>query len=427
MGTDDAPPPVGLTCVSGGVDGENMERRVPIPARPRLDCRRATARRRGSALVYVSATFVALIAFASLAVDLSRVYVVRSELQLAADAAARYGVTGLMTSVTAAETCAVDSANDNTADGTAVVINPDADIVFGRWANKKFTPLSGPARSTANAIQVTARRTAASGAAVPLFFARVIGKTSHDVAATSVAYLDDRQPSGIIGFSSILMKNNTFIGSYNSLTNRSPTEATATSVGSLLSNGTITGENNNELLGGIKLGAGAPTASGIDVTGGVSWLDAALVPPPQVAWAPAANPNGIPQDYTANGNVTLPGGDYWFTSLTVDGSLKFSGPATLVVDGPINVSGTLHAFDLIPGNLLIRQRGSNVFGDGDASGMDIVADLVGPGTEFVAKNRLTFRGRMVVGSIDFKNGGDVFYDIALGDSTAGGKQIVTVR
>src|SRR5689334_2185672 len=41
---------------------------------------------RGAALIYLTVTVVALIALASLAVDVGRVYVARGELQLAADA-----------------------------------------------------------------------------------------------------------------------------------------------------------------------------------------------------------------------------------------------------------------------------------------------------------------------------------------------------
>src|SRR5688572_19678299 len=61
------------------------------------------ARRRGSALMYLTVTLVALVAFVSLAVDLGRVQLVRGELQLAADAAARHAAAGLSAGVTTAE------------------------------------------------------------------------------------------------------------------------------------------------------------------------------------------------------------------------------------------------------------------------------------------------------------------------------------
>lgn len=378
--------------------------------------------------MYVTATMVALLAFASLAVDLGRVYVVRSELQLAADAAARYGISGLGSGVSTAESYAITAAGDNKADGSAVVIT-SADIEFGIWnpTNKTFAVLTGPARTAANAMRVTARRTSANGGGVPLMFARVLGKTSQNAQATSVAYLPPRTPAGIIGYASITMKNNTFIAAYNSATTTNPTAATASSVGTLSSNGTITGGNNNELLGGINLGPSAPDASGIDVSGTTTYLASPLVPPAAPAWAPVANPNGLPQNYAANGNVTLPGGTYWFTSLTVDGTLKFSSAATLYINGPVVISGSLQPQSLIPADLKIYQLGDEPFGDDNANGMDVIADLVAPDSEFLAKNKLKFRGRMIVKSIELKNNADLFYDVALGTSTGGSGGIVTVR
>src|SRR3954467_2933229 len=96
------------------------------PASPRLPAHTlwpAARRRRGSALVYVTATLVAMLAFVSLAVDLGHVFLVRSELQAAADAAARYGVTGIAAGVATAQTYAVNAAKENKSDGGDVVIN----------------------------------------------------------------------------------------------------------------------------------------------------------------------------------------------------------------------------------------------------------------------------------------------------------------
>ena len=385
--------------------------------------------RRGSALVYLTVAMVALVAFASLAVDLGRVQLVRGELQLAADAAARHGAAGLGSGTSAAQANAVNAANDNKADGTPVVLDPNTDIEFGTFndSTKTFMALTGLAQSGADAIRVTARRTAATGNAVPLFFARVIGRTVCDVRASSVArYQPDLTYRGIVGLNGITMKNNTFVGSYNSATTTSPTPATATSAGSLYSNGSITADNGSNLKGSVVLGPSAPNASGITVSGTTTYAGSALVAPPAAAWNPAANPGGIPQNYTANGNVTLPGGTYWFTSLTVNGNLTFSGPATITANGPVDLNGGLRAYNLIPGNLKIYQIGSYTFGDSDGNNIDLVADISAPSANFVAKNNLTFRGRMVMASIDVQNNAEMYYDAALG-GTSGGAKVVTVR
>jgi Flp pilus assembly protein TadG len=379
--------------------------------------------------MYITAVMVALIAFASLAVDLGHVWVVRNELQVAADSAARYGVSGLAAGITSAQNNAVAAARDNKADGTAVVIDPTTDVDFIDWnkTTRTYTVLTGAARSGANALRVTCRRTAASGGGVQLLFARVIGRTSHNVEATSIAYIEPQPQAGIIGYSSVTVKNNTFIGAYNSASDRNPTEATASSAGSLLSNGAISGGTNNVMKGDVVLGPGAPAVGGFTVSGAVTHLGQALVPPADAPWTPAANPNGVPQAYSVNGNVTLPGGTYWFTSLTVKGTLTFSGPATVTVNGPILVSGALRAYDLIPANLKIYQRGTYDFGDDDVNGADIVADILAPGADFITRNNLQFRGRLIVHSIDIQNNADIFYDVSLGSGTGGTGRIMTVR
>src|SRR3954470_2328813 len=98
-------------------------------------------------MVYAIVTMTALMAFISLAVDLGRVQLVKTELLRAADAAARYGVTGLP-NVTNAQNRAIAAANDNTADGSPVVISA-SDIEFGTWdvTTGTFTVLSGSART----------------------------------------------------------------------------------------------------------------------------------------------------------------------------------------------------------------------------------------------------------------------------------------
>jgi hypothetical protein len=287
--------------------------------------------------------------------------------------------------------------------------------------------LSGSARSGANALRVTARRTSSSGGAVPLLFARVIGLSSFNVQASSIAFLDYPPPSGIIGLDSVTVNNNTFVGGYNSATTPNPTNATATLSGNLSSNGLITGGTNNTLNGSVVLGPTAPNVVGIAVSSSTTRLGTALTPPADPAWAPGINPSGVPQNYTANGNVTLPGGNYWFTSLLVNGSLSFSGPATLTVNGPANVGGTLYAYNLIPGNLRVYVLGNNAFGDLDNNGMDIVADIIAPNASFLARNNLEVRGRLLVKTIELKNNADIYYDVSLGGAGGGGAVIATVR
>src|SRR3954462_2635270 len=96
-------------------------RDVLFPSQP---ARRPARRRRGTraafSLVWGIVCMVALLAFTSLAVDLGRVQVAKTELRRAADAAARYAVTGIRDNTVNAK--AVAAAADNTVDGAPLVL-----------------------------------------------------------------------------------------------------------------------------------------------------------------------------------------------------------------------------------------------------------------------------------------------------------------
>ncbi len=141
------------------------------------------------AVVYFLVMWTALIAFCSLAVDFGRVQMVKEQLQCAADAAARAGLVNLATSVSAAQTAAVNVAAANTVDGAAVTI-ATTDVAFGYWnpVAQTFTVATTAATQlAANAVQVTASRTAAKTNAVPLLFASIVGRGTCDVHSTAIA------------------------------------------------------------------------------------------------------------------------------------------------------------------------------------------------------------------------------------------------
>src|SRR5205814_1601632 len=99
--------------------------------------------------------------------------------QRAADAAARAAVAGLPTPGTA-QNNAVAVGGANLVDGSSMTIDSTNDVEFGTWnaSNKTFSVLTGVGRSAANAIRVTAHRSAARGTAVPLIFGKVVGQAT---------------------------------------------------------------------------------------------------------------------------------------------------------------------------------------------------------------------------------------------------------
>ncbi|MGC4030215.1 MAG: pilus assembly protein TadG-related protein [Tepidisphaeraceae bacterium] len=110
-------------------------------------------------MVYALMIFTALGGIVSLAVDYGHVQLVKTELQRAADAAARAALTDLPSGVTTARNTAVTVAGTNTADSTAVALNTSSDIEFGTWdiPTRTFTVSAVGSEASANAIRITAR------------------------------------------------------------------------------------------------------------------------------------------------------------------------------------------------------------------------------------------------------------------------------
>src|SRR3954471_15174439 len=87
---------------------------------------------KGIALIYTACVMVALAGVTTLAVDLGRVQLVKSELQAAADAAARQAAANLHLGYVTAQSKAIAAAGYNNADGTPVVVQ-SGDAEFGLW------------------------------------------------------------------------------------------------------------------------------------------------------------------------------------------------------------------------------------------------------------------------------------------------------
>jgi Flp pilus assembly protein TadG len=127
-------------------------------------------RPRGTVMIYSVIVMTVMLAFAVLAVDLGRISLARSQLQDAADAAARYAVAGMVSSSTyqtTAQSHAAAALADCTVEGVALSAS-NLTTTIGVWNSNGnvFTP----AATTPNAVKVelTFRFTTGSGR-VPLF------------------------------------------------------------------------------------------------------------------------------------------------------------------------------------------------------------------------------------------------------------------
>lgn len=151
---------------------------------PKVEDLKMRRRNHGISVVWGCVYMLVLCAFCSLAVDLGRVQLAKTELRRAADGAARAGAAGLVIDTDEAVALAQDFARRNRVDGQPLSLNRN-DIEFGKWdvKTKTFTVLTGFDMSKANAIHVTARRNASRGNAIPLMFASVLGARTCEVNA----------------------------------------------------------------------------------------------------------------------------------------------------------------------------------------------------------------------------------------------------
>jgi len=159
-------------------------------------------RQSGAAAILVAFLMIVFLGIAALALDIGYIYVVRTELQNAADAAALAGagrlyprsVTGAVISVVPPEWGSAEAAADypqapaNRAGGVTLT---DYDVQTGYWnlaSGGLRSPLSVPGPQEAPAVQVTVRKSGAENSGpVGLFFARALGIGAADVSATATA------------------------------------------------------------------------------------------------------------------------------------------------------------------------------------------------------------------------------------------------
>ncbi|MFZ3209509.1 MAG: pilus assembly protein TadG-related protein [Geobacteraceae bacterium] len=166
---------------------------------------------KGVAFVYIAITLFVLIAFLGLAVDIGYMYVVKGQLQNAADASALAGAAKLdgtiFTIQNPARTEAIKFADQNKAAGYSVTIasNPSSndfndtnDIRFGYWDGTTFKLWGSPgipSNAVINAIQVRTRRNDTANPNSPqrqvdVFFGqifRIINSNWSKMSAVSVA------------------------------------------------------------------------------------------------------------------------------------------------------------------------------------------------------------------------------------------------
>lgn len=157
---------------------------MPGSPQQRSILRRLARDRRGGIAVLAALSAPVLAGFAALAVDVGNAYMVRTELQSTADAAALAAAAKLPSTAAAlAEARTIAAENLPAAKHGNVLA--DGDLLIGTWDPGNRTFSAGG--SAPNAVRVTLRRSTANGNPLPTFFGRLLGNDVFDIAAQAVA------------------------------------------------------------------------------------------------------------------------------------------------------------------------------------------------------------------------------------------------
>lgn len=374
-------------------------------------------------LIYVMFAMIAFVLFASLAVDVGHARTTKSQLQFAADAAARAACQDLPSGVSTAQTTAVSMAAQNYADGTPVVLKTSQDINFGIWdpRTRTFTVLTGSAQANSNAIQIIARRVQSRQNAVSLSFATMFNNGTCDVTASSVACLTGNAGNySIIGLNSISMSLAAYTDSYNSSVSSYSTTS-HNHKGSIASNGNITLSGTVKVDGDARCGVGCSTT--LLNTATVTGLNA---PMGAVMSYPSVT---LPSTYTdlgdvnmSSGTVSIGGGTYLIRNLVLSGTshVIWTGPTILYISASYNVSGSaqIDTYLNIPSNrkLYFLPTCSTATWTGTN---DCVGELYAPDTDFTISGGVELFGRVLARTIINSSSGGMHYDEALAPPGAG--------
>jgi Flp pilus assembly protein TadG len=237
-------------------------------------------------IVYISVAMLAMLGFCSFSVDLGRYEMCKTQLHMAADAAARAGVANLSGGTTVAKNAATNIATANTVDGSAIA-SSSVTVQFLSWTNAShYTVLSGA--SGANAVRVTISYN------VPLLFAQALGLAQKNAVESGTAEITTTTDSEYIPATADVWlagePNNTRGGT----TGADWTYDYAGPIGQNASDG-------NPYASPVQMNITASPGAVITVSN-ISGL-ASYDPQHQPQWGPDGDQNHIYDDYAADGTA----------------------------------------------------------------------------------------------------------------------------
>lgn len=372
-------------------------------------------------MLYVIIVITVVFAFASLAMDYGRVQLAKTQLRVAADAAARAAAPALG-NVQNVQNLAIQYAQMNYCDGSLVTIDKNNDVDFLDWdeTTRTYTVLSGSARNNADAVRVTCRRTGSSG--IPLMCTRVFGMSTFDVSASSIVAMVP-PGYGLVGLNYISLKGNSSASYWSS------SGSVGGNSGNIASNGNITSSNNANVAGTIWTLAGA-TVSGVTANARRT-LNAPLVYPngSSGTYSAAVNDNALlPGGSMSGGSINVgnkqtysfPAGHYFVKNFSIasGGVINCLGPVTVYMYGTLNLQGQASAASNTPGNLSLvmipdPSTGTAPGAVSVSSSNALYANIYAPQSDITLSGTGSIYGQIIGKSVTMSGSSDIYYDLAL--------------
>jgi Flp pilus assembly protein TadG len=380
--------------------------------------------------------------FLAFGIDVGYLLMIRTELQVAADAGALAGVGCLLESPGKARQAATGYAQLNMTRRANFVVEPGQDIALGKWDldTAQFTPLADANAASANAVRVTCRLSEARNNAPGLIFGRLFGLNLVPLEATATARVTASRCGLVIGLDKFTMSGSSWIDSYASADG--PYDpATASHNGDACSNTTIKMSGSSAIYGDAHPGPGCivDSSSSIGVLGNEEPLQEPLVLPPVDPGDAAVNNNNLTiplsdegEEPLSGGEFNLSGGDhvqlspgtYYFSKMTLSGgsSISIVGPTKIYVTGDVSLSGgSVANLTQLPINLQLYPMGSKCVISG---GSQFHGAVYAPTAKVERSGDSDYYGMIVGRELVLSGGGGIHVDESLPMLTSAGSSRV---
>lgn len=367
-------------------------------------------------MAYLLTTIVVVFGLMSLSFDFGRVTVARSEMNVALEAAARYGATGLAdgTAVSRAQA----AARQNLVNGTPLEL-VTAQVAVGNYDGATRTFTAGT--TSPNAVRVRVDRTL-NPISLDLTLAQVLGMSQFPITGEAYALVAGGTATSVAG------PITGFVGlDYFNFNGPLTVRAWDSSTGQVLdpSVGWAAGQTKgpSNLNSGVVINGELQTGGGVSMNAATITKGIKPLPAGFGTYAAPVAPSGATYLGNYNGpsgaSQTFGPGVYRFDTFNVPSgkTVTFSGAASLYVGGSMNLAGAVVTSGNLPNNLNLYTTQSSGVDIGTNASSPLYANIYAPNSPMNLNGR-TFYGSIIAKGINVNQPFNMYIDARSGTSTS---------